>query len=166
MLRRCPPVLERCSAVDAHVGRTIFTDAICGVLQSKTRILVTHGLQYLTRADRMYVVEGGRVRRVTTVPTMATADSDMSLLTPRPAHVNVMLPTPRHDVVGASAGAATGAVVVVPDLRCYTGARLLRFRRRVSVVQALERVTDRKQSHSAPTTTGMARQTARVLQNS
>ncbi len=52
------------SAVDAHVGRTIFTDAICGVLRYKTRVLVTHGLQYLTRADRVYVVEGGRIRQV------------------------------------------------------------------------------------------------------
>lgn len=33
------------SAVDAHVGRTLFDAAICGVLAGATRLLVTHQLQ-------------------------------------------------------------------------------------------------------------------------
>jgi ABC-type methionine transport system ATPase subunit len=50
-----------CSAVDAHVGSRIFNDAICGVLYSKTRLLVTHGLQYITRAHSIYVLQDGTV---------------------------------------------------------------------------------------------------------
>jgi ABC-type bacteriocin/lantibiotic exporter with double-glycine peptidase domain len=49
------------SAVDAHVGITIFRDAICGVLAGKTRVLVTHGLQYISETNDIYVLEGGRV---------------------------------------------------------------------------------------------------------
>ncbi len=33
------------SAVDAHVGRHLFDECICGLLGSRTRILVTHQLQ-------------------------------------------------------------------------------------------------------------------------
>lgn len=33
------------SAVDAHVGRVLFDDCICGQLADKTRLLVTHQLQ-------------------------------------------------------------------------------------------------------------------------
>ena len=32
-------------AVDAHVGRHLFDECICGLLRDKTRILVTHQLQ-------------------------------------------------------------------------------------------------------------------------
>jgi ABC-type multidrug transport system fused ATPase/permease subunit len=49
------------SAVDAHVGSRIFNDAICGVLYSKTRLLVTHGLQYITRAHSIYVLQEGTI---------------------------------------------------------------------------------------------------------
>lgn len=33
------------SAVDAHVGRHLFDTCICGLLQDRTRVLVTHQLQ-------------------------------------------------------------------------------------------------------------------------
>lgn len=33
------------SAVDAHVGRHIFDECVCGALAAKTRVLVTHQLQ-------------------------------------------------------------------------------------------------------------------------
>ena len=52
------------SAVDAHVGSHIFERLIAGrraILRDKTRILVTHGLQYLERADRILVLEEGRL---------------------------------------------------------------------------------------------------------
>lgn len=32
------------SAVDAHVGKALFNNAISGVLKGKTRVLVTHQL--------------------------------------------------------------------------------------------------------------------------
>lgn len=49
------------SAVDAHVGARIFNEAICGVLRDKTRILVTHGVQYVTHADAVVVMQNGTI---------------------------------------------------------------------------------------------------------
>jgi ABC-type histidine transport system ATPase subunit len=40
------------SAVDAHVGRNLFTNAICGALGSKTRLLVTHQIHFLPEVRR------------------------------------------------------------------------------------------------------------------
>ena len=50
------------SAVDAHVGRRIFEDCICKYLKGKTRILVTHQLQYLQDVDQTYVFDNGSVQ--------------------------------------------------------------------------------------------------------
>ncbi|KAF5850404.1 hypothetical protein GGP41_002612 [Bipolaris sorokiniana] len=41
------------SAVDAHVGRHIMDNAICGLLKDKCRILATHQLHVLSRCDRI-----------------------------------------------------------------------------------------------------------------
>ncbi|KAL4546232.1 hypothetical protein Ndes2526B_g05321 [Nannochloris sp. 'desiccata'] len=49
------------SAVDAHVGRHLFDICLCGLLRNKTRILVTHQLQYLGAADVVMVLKDGRV---------------------------------------------------------------------------------------------------------
>lgn len=45
------------SAVDTHVGRFLFEECICNHLQNKTRILVTHQLQYLKKADMLVVMK-------------------------------------------------------------------------------------------------------------
>eukprot|EP01027_Heterolobosea_sp_BB2_P005362 GEZU01008213.1.p1 GENE.GEZU01008213.1~~GEZU01008213.1.p1 ORF type:complete len:1468 (-),score=330.07 GEZU01008213.1:1647-6050(-) len=52
---------EPLGAVDAHVGKSIFLDCITGVLQGKTRILVTHQLQFLPYADMILVMEDGAI---------------------------------------------------------------------------------------------------------
>lgn len=39
------------NAVDAHVGRHIFEEAICGLLRSKCRVLATHQLHVLSQCD-------------------------------------------------------------------------------------------------------------------
>jgi ATP-binding cassette subfamily C (CFTR/MRP) protein 1 len=49
------------SAVDAHVGRTIFDECINGVLKDRTRLLVTHQWQYLKYADHVYVFKEGSI---------------------------------------------------------------------------------------------------------
>eukprot|EP00759_Apiculatamorpha_spiralis_P024370 PhF_6_TR27890/c0_g1_i2/m.40858/K05665/ABCC1; ATP-binding cassette, subfamily C (CFTR/MRP), member 1 len=49
------------SAVDPHVGRHIFDNCMLGVLKDKTRILVTHALQYLQYADRVIVMNDGQI---------------------------------------------------------------------------------------------------------
>ncbi|EFJ52174.1 ABC transporter [Volvox carteri f. nagariensis] len=54
------------SAVDAHVGRHLFEECICGLLEDRTRVLVTHQLQYLPSADLVVVMAGGAVQHVST----------------------------------------------------------------------------------------------------
>lgn len=49
------------SAVDAHVGQHLMAHAICGLLRSKTRVLVTHQLQFLPSADLVAVMRDGRI---------------------------------------------------------------------------------------------------------
>lgn len=50
------------SAVDAHVGRHLFDNCLCGLLAGKTRILVTHQTQFLTQADEIVMMGKGRIQ--------------------------------------------------------------------------------------------------------
>lgn len=54
------------SAVDAHVGRHIFDNAITGLLKDKCRILATHQLWVLNRCDRIIWMEGGKIQAIDT----------------------------------------------------------------------------------------------------
>ncbi|XP_029433018.1 multidrug resistance-associated protein 1-like isoform X2 [Rhinatrema bivittatum] len=51
------------SAVDAHVGQHIFENVIGprGLLQGKTRVLVTHGISFLPQVDTIIVMVDGRI---------------------------------------------------------------------------------------------------------
>ncbi len=51
------------SAVDSHVGKHIFENVIGdgGLLENKTRILVTHAITYLPKTDHIIVMKWGRV---------------------------------------------------------------------------------------------------------
>ncbi|XP_060917590.1 multidrug resistance-associated protein 1-like isoform X1 [Labrus mixtus] len=51
------------SAVDAHVGQHIFDRVIGprGILKEKTRVLVTHGLSYLSKVDLVLVMDQGQI---------------------------------------------------------------------------------------------------------
>lgn len=62
------------SAVDAHVGRHIFDNAICGLLKDKCRILATHQLHVLSRCDRIVWMEEGRIRTVDTFSNLMNND--------------------------------------------------------------------------------------------
>ena len=44
------------SAVDTIVGYQLFNDCICNFLQGKTRLLVTHQMQYLHIADNIVIL--------------------------------------------------------------------------------------------------------------
>lgn len=54
------------SAVDAHVGRHIFDNAILGLLKDKCRILATHQLWVLNRCDRIVWMDGGKIQAIDT----------------------------------------------------------------------------------------------------
>jgi ATP-binding cassette subfamily C (CFTR/MRP) protein 4 len=49
------------SAVDAHVGKHMFDECIVKYLKKKTRILVTHQLQYLRIVNRIIVLKDGQI---------------------------------------------------------------------------------------------------------
>ena len=64
------------SAVDAHVGRHIMDNAICGLLKDKCRILATHQLHVLHRCDRIIWMEEGAVRIVDTFDNLMANEED------------------------------------------------------------------------------------------
>ncbi|KAF2441350.1 hypothetical protein P171DRAFT_367321 [Karstenula rhodostoma CBS 690.94] len=68
------------SAVDAHVGRHIMDNAICGLLQDKCRILATHQLHVLDRCDRIVWVDEGRIQAVDTFPNLMANNKDFQQL--------------------------------------------------------------------------------------
>ncbi|GAA6012116.1 hypothetical protein JCM10207_005134 [Rhodosporidiobolus poonsookiae] len=49
------------SAVDAHVGKFLFENAICGALSGKTVVLATHALHFLPRVDYIICLDKGKV---------------------------------------------------------------------------------------------------------
>ncbi|GAA5878573.1 hypothetical protein JCM1840_007455 [Sporobolomyces johnsonii] len=63
------------SAVDAHVGKHLFENAICGALAGKTRILVTHALHFLPRVDYIICLEHGKITEEGTYADLV-ADKD------------------------------------------------------------------------------------------
>jgi hypothetical protein len=50
------------SALDPHVGKLVFEKCFLGLLKDKTRVLVTHALQYLPFANKIIVMETGRIK--------------------------------------------------------------------------------------------------------
>ena len=49
------------SALDANIGKKIMNDLIINYLKNKTRIIVTHALQYLKYMDRVVYMKNGRI---------------------------------------------------------------------------------------------------------
>eukprot|EP01124_Arcella_intermedia_P029518 TRINITY_DN625_c0_g1_i1.p1 TRINITY_DN625_c0_g1~~TRINITY_DN625_c0_g1_i1.p1 ORF type:complete len:1466 (+),score=369.04 TRINITY_DN625_c0_g1_i1:648-4400(+) len=74
------------SAVDAHVGKAIFNECITGALQGKTRILVTHQLQYLKRCDLIVILTKGEIEKIGTYDDLMSNYQPFSDLIN--AHVN------------------------------------------------------------------------------
>jgi ABC-type multidrug transport system fused ATPase/permease subunit len=50
------------SALDAHVGEKIMKEVILDYLNGKTRILVTHAIQYLKYVDRIILMNQGKIK--------------------------------------------------------------------------------------------------------
>lgn len=60
------------SAVDAHVGRHIFDNAILGLMKDKCRILATHQLWVLNRCDRIVWMDNGKIQAIDTFNNLIT----------------------------------------------------------------------------------------------
>ena len=54
------------SALDMHVRRKIFNDVFQGICAEKTRILVTHAIDYLSLCDRIVLMKNGQITAVGT----------------------------------------------------------------------------------------------------
>ena len=52
------------SALDANIGKKIMKELIIKYLKDKTRVVVTHALQYLKYMDRIIYMKGGRIEWV------------------------------------------------------------------------------------------------------
>ncbi|KAJ1567508.1 hypothetical protein HK405_005711, partial [Cladochytrium tenue] len=68
------------SAVDAHVGRHIFEQCICGVLKGKTRVFVTHQLHLVPRCDLVISLADGQVAEFGTFGELMAADGAFARL--------------------------------------------------------------------------------------
>ena len=78
------------SAVDAHVGRHIFDNAICGLLKGKCRILATHQLHVLSRCDRIVWMQEGHIE---------TVDTFTNLMNDNEAFQKLMASTAQEDQI-------------------------------------------------------------------
>ena len=50
------------SALDANVGKNIVRNCIKFYLEDKTRILITHALQHVYYADKIYYMKNGKIK--------------------------------------------------------------------------------------------------------
>ncbi|KAJ6255815.1 hypothetical protein Dda_9425 [Drechslerella dactyloides] len=64
------------SAVDAHVGRHMFNEAIAGLLEGKCRVLATHQLHVLNRCDRIIVMTDGKISAIGTFDELMANDEE------------------------------------------------------------------------------------------
>ncbi|RZB39027.1 multidrug resistance-associated protein [Asbolus verrucosus] len=68
------------SAVDTHVGKHLFEECILKYLKGKTRILVTHQLQYLKKADLIVVLNEGKIEAQGTFEELTYINLDFTKL--------------------------------------------------------------------------------------
>ncbi|KAI0981127.1 hypothetical protein GJ496_010450 [Pomphorhynchus laevis] len=68
------------SAVDAHVSKHIFSKAIIGLLNKKTRVLVTNGLGFLPKCHSVVCLRKGNISEQGKFDDLITANGDFSAL--------------------------------------------------------------------------------------
>ncbi|KAF3198093.1 hypothetical protein TWF106_001072 [Orbilia oligospora] len=64
------------SAVDAHVGRHMFNEAIGGLLKDKCCVLATHQLHVLNRCDRIILMIDGKISAVGTFDDLMATNEE------------------------------------------------------------------------------------------
>ena len=54
------------SALDSNVKKQVFEQVLLGELRHKTRVLVTHAVDFIDRADRIVIMEEGKIKHIGT----------------------------------------------------------------------------------------------------
>ncbi|KAF7996675.1 hypothetical protein HCN44_002321 [Aphidius gifuensis] len=73
------------SAVDAHVGKHMFEECIEKYLKGKTRILVTHQIQFLRNVDKIIVMEEGQIKAEGSYADLLSRNIDIGKLSVAPS---------------------------------------------------------------------------------
>lgn len=68
------------SSVDNHIGKQLFEKCVLGYLKGKTRILVTHQVQYLKAADMIVMLNEGCVEAQGTFDELLSSNDDFKQL--------------------------------------------------------------------------------------
>jgi len=70
------------SAVDSHVGAHLFDQVIGpkGLLKNKARILVTHGMHFLPKADQIILLKNGEIAEMGTYSELMEQGEELSRL--------------------------------------------------------------------------------------
>lgn len=63
------------SAVDIHVSKVLYDECINGFLANKTRILVTHQVHYLKNADKIIILNNGKIEKEGTFDELVNSDN-------------------------------------------------------------------------------------------
>ncbi|KAF7996688.1 hypothetical protein HCN44_002334 [Aphidius gifuensis] len=74
------------SAVDAHVGKHMFEECIEKYLKGKTRILVTHQIQFLQNVDKIIVMKEGKIEAKGSYDELTSRGIDIGRLSVAPAN--------------------------------------------------------------------------------
>lgn len=88
------------SAVDTHVGRHIFEEAICGLLSTRCRILATHQLHVLARCDRVIWLEHGRAKAIDTFANLSRDNEEFRDLMESITQQQARVTTQDYDATG------------------------------------------------------------------
>ena len=62
------------SALDSNVKHKVFDEVFWGELKFKTRILVTHAVDFLHKADRIVIMEKGKIKHIGTYEELEHSD--------------------------------------------------------------------------------------------
>ena len=68
------------SALDANVKKSIFKNVIMGELKNKTRILITHAIDFLHLADKIIVMKDGQIVQFGTFNSLKDSDYLIKLM--------------------------------------------------------------------------------------
>jgi ATP-binding cassette subfamily C (CFTR/MRP) protein 1 len=101
----CRSLLTFFFKVDAHVGKSLFHDAIIGALrkQGKTVIFVTHALHFLSYCDYIYTLRDGRLTEQGTFQELIAANGEFARLD-KEYGGNDSQPTEKPQAITAVAG--------------------------------------------------------------